>query len=74
MLRGVELVRTEVSEEIGASVIRVEHYVPPKYRFLQAPHGVTSQKKEFFIVTAVKTSNHIPYIILKLMLFLSLIN
>jgi hypothetical protein len=25
--------------------------------FLQEPHGVTSQKKPFFIVTAVKTSN-----------------
>jgi hypothetical protein len=26
-------------------------------RFLQQPHGVTSQKTAFFIVTAVKTSN-----------------
>jgi hypothetical protein len=32
-------------------------YVPPKRRFLQEPHGVTSQKTTFFIVTAVKTSN-----------------
>jgi hypothetical protein len=31
--------------------------VPPKRRFLQEPHGVTSQKTPFFIVTAVKTSN-----------------
>jgi hypothetical protein len=31
--------------------------VPPKRRFLQEPHGVTSQKTQFFIVTAVKTSN-----------------
>jgi hypothetical protein len=29
----------------------------PKCRFLQEPHGVTSQKTPFFIVTAVKTSN-----------------
>jgi hypothetical protein len=29
----------------------------PKSRFLQEPHGVTSQKTPFFIVTAVKTSN-----------------
>jgi hypothetical protein len=29
----------------------------PKYRFLKEPHGVTSQKTPFFIVTAVKTSN-----------------
>jgi hypothetical protein len=28
-----------------------------KYQFLQEPHGVTSQKMTFFIVTAVKTSN-----------------
>jgi hypothetical protein len=33
------------------------HYVPPKSRFLQKPHGTTSQKTEFFIVTAMKTSN-----------------
>jgi hypothetical protein len=31
--------------------------VPPKRRFLQEPHGVTSQKMAFFTVTAVKTSN-----------------
>jgi hypothetical protein len=31
--------------------------VPPKRRFLQEPHGVTTQKTQFFIVTAVKTSN-----------------
>jgi hypothetical protein len=29
----------------------------PKPRFLQEPHGVTTQKTPFFIVTAVKTSN-----------------
>jgi hypothetical protein len=28
-----------------------------KHRFLQEPHGVTSQKTAFFIVTAVKTSD-----------------
>jgi hypothetical protein len=32
-------------------------YVPLKCRFLQEPHGVTSQKTPFFIVTAVKTSS-----------------
>jgi hypothetical protein len=31
--------------------------VPPKRRFLQEPHGVTTQKTPFFIVTVVKTSN-----------------
>jgi hypothetical protein len=34
-----------------------EEPVPPKRRFLQEPHGVTTQKTPFFIVTAVKTSN-----------------
>jgi hypothetical protein len=34
-----------------------EAQVPPKRRFLQEPHGVTTQKTQFFIVTAVKTSN-----------------
>jgi hypothetical protein len=32
-------------------------YVPPKRRYLQEPHGVTSQKTPFFTVTAVKSSN-----------------
>jgi hypothetical protein len=41
MLRRVALVGTDV---------------PSKRRFLQEPHGVTTQKTEFFIVTAVKTS------------------
>jgi hypothetical protein len=31
--------------------------VPPKRRFLQEPHGLTTQKTPFFIVTAMKTSN-----------------
>jgi hypothetical protein len=44
MLRRVALVRTDV---------------PQKRRFFQEPHGVTSQKTSFFIVTAVKTSNFI---------------
>jgi hypothetical protein len=67
MLRGVALVRTDVSEELSASFIRVTRIGelgtlaitsnPPKRRFLKEPHGVTSQKTPFFIVTAVKTSN-----------------
>jgi hypothetical protein len=32
-------------------------YVPPKRRFTPDPHGATSWKTAFFIVTAVKTSN-----------------
>jgi hypothetical protein len=34
--------------------LMMETKVPPKSRFLQKPHGVTSQKTAFFIVTAVK--------------------
>jgi hypothetical protein len=45
LLRRVALVRTDVSEEPGASFIRVTNI------------GVTTQKTPFFIVTAVKTSN-----------------
>jgi hypothetical protein len=32
-------------------------YVPPKRRFLQDPHVVTSLKTAFFLVTALKTSD-----------------
>jgi hypothetical protein len=35
----------------------METIVPPKCQFLQEPHGITSQKTAFFIVTAVNTSN-----------------
>jgi hypothetical protein len=48
----VALVRTDVSEESGASIIRVT-----RIGELGTPHGVTSQKTAFIIVTAVKTSN-----------------
>jgi hypothetical protein len=51
LLRLVALVRTDVSEEPGASFIRVT-----KIGAL-GTHGVTTQKTPFFIVTAVKTSN-----------------
>jgi hypothetical protein len=73
MLRRVALVTSDVSEELSASFIRVTRIGEletalaltsnrrtlrrnTKY-FLQEPHGVTSQKTKFFIVTAVKTSN-----------------
>jgi hypothetical protein len=36
--------------------LMMEATVPPKRRFLQEPHGVTSHKTAFFIVTAVKPS------------------
>jgi hypothetical protein len=64
MLRRAALVRTDVLEKLGASTIRVIRIgeigttlAVTKRRFLQEPHGVTSQKTPFFIVTAVKTSN-----------------
>jgi hypothetical protein len=98
MLGRVALVRTDVSEELSVSFIRVKiigelgttlsltsnrrsvrrllvtDNVVPSPPFivtlmkeelsssrtsvvLQEPHGVTSQKTAFFIVTAVKTSN-----------------
>jgi hypothetical protein len=71
MLRRVALIRTDVSEETIATIVRLtrigelgttlavtgKRYVPPNRRFLQEQHGVTSQKTTIFIVTAVKTSN-----------------
>jgi hypothetical protein len=35
----------------------MEEIVPLKCQFLEEPHGVTSQKTAFFIVTAMKISN-----------------
>jgi hypothetical protein len=71
MLRRVTLVKTDVSEESSASIIRVtrigevgtmlavtnNRHTMPKRRFLQDPHGVTSQKTAYFIVAAVETTN-----------------
>jgi hypothetical protein len=59
MLRRVAVVRTEVSEVLTASFIRVTRIgeLAIENRFLQGPHGVTSQKTLFYIVAAVKTSN-----------------
>jgi hypothetical protein len=62
MLRRVALVRTDVSEDLSAPFIRVTRI--GELGTIQEPHGVTSQKTPFFIVTAVKTSNltqHISY-------------
>jgi hypothetical protein len=70
--RGV-LVTTDVSEERIASTTRVKttcelgpspwwrrRYVPPKRRFLQEPHGVTSQKTAFFRCFIVPATNRTP--------------
>jgi hypothetical protein len=47
MLRRVDLVRIDVSEELNASFIRMS-LVLPKHWFYQEPHGVTCQKTPFF--------------------------
>jgi hypothetical protein len=52
MLRRVALVRTDVSEELRPSFIRVIRIVE-----LGTTLSVISPKTPFFIVTAVKTSN-----------------
>jgi hypothetical protein len=72
MLRLVALVRTDLSEELRASIISVIRIGPSspilvtlmkealsssETSFLKEPHGVISQKTPFFIVTAVKTSS-----------------
>jgi hypothetical protein len=70
----VALVRTDVSEELSASFIRVtkigelgtlavtsNRRTLRKNTVVQEPHGVTSQKTPFFIVTAEKTSNLTSY-------------
>jgi hypothetical protein len=64
ILRRVAFVRADVSEERSASIISLTIngergiMLPVNVRpFLQEPHGVTSQKTTFFIVTAVETSN-----------------
>jgi hypothetical protein len=55
----VALVRTDVSDERNASIIRVTRIceLGTTLAYLAEPDGVTSQKTPFFIVTAVRTSN-----------------
>jgi hypothetical protein len=79
MLRREVLVKSDVSEELSASMRRVTRIgelgtlvatsnrrtllvaavtlLMEAIHFLHETHGVTSQKTEFFIDTAVKTSN-----------------
>jgi hypothetical protein len=52
-LRLVAFVRTDVSEELSSSnirVTRIDELVLPKSRLLQEAHGVTSQKTPFSFV------------------------
>jgi hypothetical protein len=53
-VRGIGELGTTLTVTSSRSSLRT---VPPKRRFLQEPHSVSSQKTAFFIVTAVKTSN-----------------
>jgi hypothetical protein len=78
MLRRVALVRTDVSEELSASIISMrrllvtanavpsspilvplirEAIITSETSVLTRAHDVTSQKTQFFIITAVKISN-----------------
>jgi hypothetical protein len=52
-----ELGTTQAATSNRRTLRRRRRQVPPKRRFLQEPHGITTQKTPFFIVTAVKTSN-----------------
>jgi hypothetical protein len=51
MLRRVTLVRADVHRFLSPWWRR--HQVPPKRRFLQEPHGVTTQKTPFFLIEIV---------------------
>jgi hypothetical protein len=63
MLCHVALVRTDISEELRASIIRVTRIgelgtsnwctLWRNTKFLQEPHGVTSQKTPFLIATTI---------------------
>jgi hypothetical protein len=57
----VALVRTGVSEEPGASFIRVTKIC--ELGTTQAATSVTTEKTPFFTVTAVKTSNLTNYVL-----------
>jgi hypothetical protein len=62
MLRRVALVRTDVSEELSASFIKVTRIGGIGTTLAvtsnqSTSHCVTSQKTPFFIVAAVETSN-----------------
>jgi hypothetical protein len=58
MLRRVALEKTDVSEELSASFIKVKRIGELGSTLaLTEPHGITSLKTPFFIVTTVKTSN-----------------
>jgi hypothetical protein len=47
----------ELGTTLPVTMNRLTLLVPTKHRFLQEPHGVTSEKTAFFIVIVVRTSN-----------------
>jgi hypothetical protein len=49
--------RRKLSSGMLHHVALARNDVPQKCQFLQEPHGITSQKTVFFIITTVKTSN-----------------
>jgi hypothetical protein len=55
MLGRVALVRTDVSEERSAYIIRVTRI--GELGFLQEPHGVTSKKTAFFNILTAHLQN-----------------
>jgi hypothetical protein len=60
MLNRVAIVRTDVSEELSASFIRVTEISEPGTTLVTAsvvPRGYISQKTTFFIVASEKISN-----------------
>jgi hypothetical protein len=70
MWSSVGLVKTEVPGKCVASIFRGEENAQMRkivrrlltdIGFFQDPNGATLQKRAFFIVTAVKTSNPINY-------------
>jgi hypothetical protein len=65
LLRSVLLLLITVNVVPNSPIIvtlMMEVIFTPKHQFLQEPHGVTSQKTVFFIVTALKTSDFIQYL------------
>jgi hypothetical protein len=65
MLRRVALVRTDVSEELSAFFIRVTRIGELGTTLALTTDARSSQKTQFFIVTAVKTSNLTLYPLLQ---------
>jgi hypothetical protein len=55
--RGTSVSRWLPASLADFSALKIEAILPPKRRFTEYLHGVTSQMTAFFILTALKTSN-----------------